>query len=224
MTERKHDPLNTECGLNIKFPNGISDIADRYTYDSLCSCSIETPAPDEKICEKCGCKTLGHSEALGDRDMYHFDGCSELVPTTPEAVSAPTVNLADRARWWNRVEMEEKLQHEVTTLIRLTEMMPPQSIAELYAITIPNLVGFMYKELSTARADERKKFDAMLAQDIENMKSQKIDIEKYRLDLIEFNRCNKSNRRLNIKEKRAWNDAIDKNLSILEARRLSLNK
>ena len=67
-------------------------------------------------------------------------------------------------------------------------------------------------------------FDEMLAEDIEKMKIQKIDIEKYRLDLIKFNRCNKSNRRLNIKEKRAWNDAIDKNISILEARRLSLKK
>ena len=67
-------------------------------------------------------------------------------------------------------------------------------------------------------------FDEMLAEDIEKMKIQKIDIEKYRLDLIKFNRCNKSNSRLNIKEKRAWNDAIDKNISILEARRLSLKK
>lgn len=67
-------------------------------------------------------------------------------------------------------------------------------------------------------------FDAMLAEDIEKMNAQKIDIEKYRIDLIKFNRCNKSNRRLNVQEKRKWNEAIDKSLLILEARRLSLNK
>lgn len=67
-------------------------------------------------------------------------------------------------------------------------------------------------------------FDEMLAEDIENGKNKKIDIEKYRLDLIEFNRCNKSNRRLNVQEKRAFNEGVDSVMSILETRRLFIKK
>lgn len=58
--------------------------------------------------------------------------------------------------WWNRAEMEAKLQKEVTTLVQLTEMFPPKNSAELFAVTIPNLITFVYHELAQARLQERK--------------------------------------------------------------------
>lgn len=81
----------------------------------------------------------------------------------------------------------------------------------------------MFKNNSTVRWGGKRfnhtdeELDTIVAQTITNtgaeimrrVEGEKIDIEKYRLDLIEFNRCNKQNRRLNVKNKRTYNAALD---------------
>ena len=47
------------------------------------------------------------------------------------------------------------------------------------------------------------------------IEGRKIDIEAYRQDLIKYNRCNRTNRRLNLKEKRSYNQALDDLLTAL---------
>ena len=78
---------------------------------------------------------------------------------------SPTDKLRDG--WWDRKEMEKKLQEQVTTLIRLTEMIPPSSVAELYAITIPNLITFMHKEITSALLSERTRLEGLLPRERE---------------------------------------------------------
>ena len=77
---------------------------------------------------------------------------------------SPTDKLRDG--WWDRKEMEKKLQEQVTTLIRLTEMIPPSSVAELYAITIPNLITFMHKEITFALLSERTRLEGLLPREV----------------------------------------------------------